>query len=143
MGCYVVLNGEDVGQLPIEPLRPEVPAGGRVDELRGDPDPAAGLADAALEDMTHAEALADLADIDVLALEGEGRVAGDDEKLRQLRQRGDDVLGNAVSEIFLLGIAAHVGERQHGDRRAGGLGRLSRGERGLVSRVARGAPESA
>ena len=30
---------------------------------------------------------------------------------------GDDVLDHAVGEILLLGIAAHVLERQHGDRR--------------------------
>ena len=34
-----------------------------------------------------------------------------------LRKVGDDVLGNAVGEIFLLGVAGHVGERQHGNNR--------------------------
>jgi hypothetical protein len=111
--------------------------GGRVDELRGDPDPASGLADATLEHVAHAEALADLADIDVLALEREGRVAGDDEELRELRQRGDDVLGNAVGEILLFGIAAHVGERQHGDRRTGGFDRRGRGGAGRAPGVRR------
>ena len=33
----------------------------------------------------------------------------------QLRQRGDDVLADAVGEIFLLGLAAHVDEGQDGD----------------------------
>src|SRR6266481_2547460 len=31
--------------------------------------------------------------------------------------RGDDLLDHAVSEIFLLGVAAHIGEGQHRDRR--------------------------
>ncbi len=35
---------------------------------------------------------------------------------RKRRQLGDDVLGDAVAEIFLVDIAGHVGERQHRDR---------------------------
>ena len=35
-----------------------------------------------------------------------------------LRQIGDDVLADAVAEIFLLGVAAHVDERQDADRHA-------------------------
>ena len=136
---HVVLDGEDVGELPVEPLRPKVAAGGCVDELGGDPDPAAGLAHAPFEHMAHAEALADLADVDVLALERESRIAGDDEELRELRQRGDDVLGNAVGEIFLFGIPAHVGEGQHGDRRMGGLDRRGRGGQRRAPRPLRGA----
>ena len=31
------------------------------------------------------------------------------------RQVGDDVLGDAIAEIFLFGIAAHVVEGQDGD----------------------------
>ena len=58
---HVVLHGEDVGQVAVEPLGPEVAAGRRVDELGGDPDPIARLAHAALEHIAHAEALADLA----------------------------------------------------------------------------------
>jgi len=33
------------------------------------------------------------------------------------RQIGDDVFRKAVGEVFLLGIAADIGERQYGDRR--------------------------
>ena len=36
------------------------------------------------------------------------------------RQGGKDVLRNPVSKELLLGIGAHVGERQHGDRRHDG-----------------------
>ena len=73
------------------------------------------FAHAPFEDVTHAEAFADLADVDVLALERERRIAGDDEELRELREGRDDVFGDAVGEIFLLGVAAHVGEGQNGD----------------------------
>ena len=34
-----------------------------------------------------------------------------------MRQRRNDFFDHAVGEVLLLGIAAHVLERQHGDRR--------------------------
>ena len=71
---------------------------------------------AALQHEAHAELAADLLHLHRLALVGERRVAGDHEQARDLRQVGDHVLGDAVAEILLLGIAAHIGERQHGDR---------------------------
>ena len=59
----------------------------------------------------------------------EGGIAGDDEELRKFRQGGDDVFRDAVGEIFLLRIAAHVGEWQHGDRHARRVRRRGGGER--------------
>src|SRR5690606_7643887 len=52
-----------------------------------------------------------------LAFVDEGGVSRDDEEPTQARQRIDDVLSNAVTEIFLLGIAGHVGKRQDRDGR--------------------------
>ena len=45
------------------------------------------------------------------------RIAGDDEQPLDAGQAGDDVFDHAVDEIVLLGISAHVLERQHRDRR--------------------------
>ena len=59
-------------------------------------------------------------DVDTLALEREGGVARDDEERRHLAQIGDDVLADAVAEIFLLDIAAHIGEGQHANRQLAG-----------------------
>jgi len=53
-----------------------------------------------------------------LALVAEGGVAGDHEEPAQLGQRRDQILDDAVGEILLLGIVAHVVERQHCDHRA-------------------------
>src|ERR1700751_4884007 len=68
----------------------------------------------------------DIAHIERLALELEGCVARDDLERRDLRQVGRDVLADAVAEIFLLGLAAHVGERKHtyGDWTLARTGRL-------------------
>jgi hypothetical protein len=45
-----------------------------------------------------------------------GRIAGDDEKPADAGECRDDLLDHPVSEIFLIRIAAHIGERQHRDR---------------------------
>ena len=92
-------------------------AGGRVDQLSGDPHPPAGFAHRAFEHIAHAKLSPDLLHIDGLALVSETRIAGDDEQPADAGEGGDDVLDHAVDEIFLLRIAAHIGERQHRDRR--------------------------
>ena len=118
----VVLHREDVVQLAVVLLGPDVLAAPGVDQLAGDAQPPAGRAHAALQHVAHAEVARDLAHVDRAALVGEGRVAGDHEQPAQPGERGDDVLGDAVGEIVLLGIAAEIGERQHRDRRLVGQG---------------------
>ena len=112
----VVLDGEDVLQLAVVFLGPDVLAGLGVDQLAGDADAPARRPDAALQHVAHAEFAGDLPHVHGFALVDEGRVAGDDEQPAQARERRDDVLGDAVGEVILLGIAAHVGEWQDGDR---------------------------
>src|SRR5271165_5986806 len=115
-------------------------AGRRRDQLLGDPYPITGFPHTAFEHITHAKLSLHLAHVNGLALVGEGRVAGDDEQSARFRQQGDDVFGDAVSEIFLFGIAAHVGEWQHGDRRLVGERKDGRafGRRGFGRGVTRG-----
>src|SRR5580693_9660827 len=52
----------------------------RVDQLRGDADPAARFAHRAFENIAHTQFAADRLHIDRLALVGEARIAGDDEE---------------------------------------------------------------
>ena len=124
----LVLHGEHVGEVAVVALGPEMAAGGDVVELRGDAHAVAALAHAAFEHVADAELVGDLLHVDGLALVDERRVARDHEEPAQLRQRGDDVLADAVGEILLLRFAAHVGEGQHGDggpvgqRQATGVG---------------------
>ena len=113
----LVLDGEDVGQIAVVAIGPEMRPVLRIDQLRVDADALARLSDAAFENVGDVEAPAHLLHVGVLALVGEGRIPRDDRQRRDLRQIGDDVLGDAVGEVFLLGIAAHVGERKHRDRR--------------------------
>ena len=76
-----------------------------------------GAPHAAFEHVADAELPGDLPHVDGAALVDEGGIAGDHREGLEAAERGDDVLDDAVGEIFLLGIAAHVLERQHGERR--------------------------
>ena len=62
--------------------------------------------------------LADLTNIDVLALEQKRRRSGRHRQSLNPRQRADQFFGHAVAEVFLIRVGAHVRERQHCYRRA-------------------------
>ena len=103
-------------ELPIVALGPAVGASRGIDELGGDADAIASAANAAFEHVADAELATDLSDVGGLALVLEARIAGDDEQLGEARELGDDVFGDAVAEVFLAWVAAHVGEGKDGDR---------------------------
>ena len=113
---HLVLQRKDIGHVAVVAVRPDMGPGPCIDQLGIDPDAVAGAADRALEHRSHAEFAPDRPDIDVLAFVGEAGVAGDDREAGDLRQVGYDVFAHAVGEVVLLGVAAHIGERQDGDR---------------------------
>ena len=55
----LVLDGEDIVEVAVVAVAPEMAAGGRVDELGGDADAVARLAHAPLEHVAHAKLAAD------------------------------------------------------------------------------------
>src|SRR3546814_15212496 len=74
-------------------------------------------------------------DAGFLALEVERRRARCDLQLRQLGQQVEDFLGDAVAEVFVLGVATHVDEGQYGNGAAvAGLARRSWGRGGRGGR---------
>src|SRR5712691_11402298 len=91
-------------------------AGDRVDQLPGDPHSPAGFAHRAFEDIADAKLAPDLPHIGRLAFVGKARIAGDHEQPADPAEHGDYLLDHAVDEIFLLGVAAHVLERQYRNR---------------------------
>ena len=91
--------------------------GGRVNQLGGDAYAGSGFAYASLQHVTDAQLLGHLLHFDGLALVRKGAVARDNEEPANLREGGDQVLGDAVGQVLLLRVAGHVVERQHGDRR--------------------------
>src|SRR4030043_131505 len=85
--------------IPSGLLGPEMVAGGHVDELGRDAEPVVALADAPLEHGGHAQLAADLADVQVLELGGEGRALGRDLEVADLRQGRDAFLGQSFAKI--------------------------------------------
>src|SRR5215468_6976838 len=71
----LVLEGENIRQITLEPVRPDVRAGHRVNQLACDANFPRGLAHRPLEDIADAKPAPDLLDIDSFALEGETRIA--------------------------------------------------------------------
>ena len=119
---HFVLELEQVHHVFLESVGPEMRAAFRVDELGVDAHPVGVALHRAFEDVAHAKFLADRLGVEVLALEGEGGVAGDDEAVVEARQFGGEILGDAVGEIVLGRIVGEVGERQHDDGESRGLG---------------------
>ena len=89
----------------------------RVDQLSHDAQLIARPPRTPLDDVAGAQHGADAADVGRLIPQGEGRIARDDHQLAIAGEVGDDVLGEAVGEIGLRRIAAHIVERQNGDGR--------------------------
>ena len=91
--CDVVLHGEDVVEDAVVGFGPEVKAVRDLDELGGDPDTIPRLPHAALEECAHAQLLADVAQVLLLALERERGRAPRHLELRNLRQNVEELLG--------------------------------------------------
>jgi hypothetical protein len=116
-GADLVLEGEQVRDLAIIGLGPDVLAGGCVDQLRRDADAIAGAAHAAFHHVTSAELGAHPLQVAVAAAVLEARVARDHREGAPGGEPRDQIFGEAVGEEGLLGVGREVVERQHRDRR--------------------------
>src|SRR5215469_11892093 len=74
-----VLHHEDVGEIAVVALSPDMLAGLGLDQLAGDANAIAGFPQAAFEHIAHAQIAANLLHINSAALVGEGGVARDHE----------------------------------------------------------------
>src|SRR4030095_7161777 len=89
----------------------------------------AGLSNTPFNYVRDSELPTDALHIDRLFAKLERRVARNNEKFAEARQFSDDVLSDAVAEILLPGISAHVAEWQHGNRWLRGRDRVTAGTR--------------
>src|SRR5438128_429644 len=112
---YFILDGENISEIAVESIGPDVTAVPAVDELSGDANARGRFSHAAFKDEIDLEVLRDLLHIHRFALVSEDGVAGDDEQPRDLGKIGDDVFTDPVTEIFLLGIAAHINKGENSD----------------------------
>ena len=86
-----------------------------IDQLCSYPDTVTRLAYAALDDVAGAQLLANFLNIDGNALEDKGGISGNNREPMPIRQTCDYVFRDAVSEIFLLGIARQIVKGQNGN----------------------------
>ena len=84
-------------------------AGARIDESGANADPVLVALHRAFQQIAHAELPADIPGVDVLALEAEGGIAGDDEAVVDARQFGGQILRDAVREIVLAWVIGEIG----------------------------------
>ena len=100
----LVLEREEVSEFDVVALRPDLPAGRSIRQLRADAKTLTGAPDAPVQHVTHAEGLSDLPNVERLAAKVKGRIAGRDEEPAQARKTRDDVLGETVGEMLLLDV---------------------------------------
>src|SRR5215216_4622404 len=93
----------------------------RIDQLAANAHALPGSTHTAFQDIAYRKVTANLFRVSCSSLVSEGRVASDYEKPPPFRQCGDDVLGEPVHEVFLLGIAAHIVEWKDCNRRPDSL----------------------
>jgi hypothetical protein len=101
-----VLQGEKIGDRPLEPLSPQVTTALDVDELYVDAHSIAATLDASLEDIPDIQFASDLLQIDGFAFVSECGVPTDHKRAADARQIGRQALGDAIDEIFLFGVGA-------------------------------------
>lgn len=95
----------------------------------------AGSAHASFEHVTDAELAGDLFGAEALVLVDETGIAPDHPKPPEPRQRGDDVLGDAVGKVRLFLVVADIGKWQDRNGRSFGKGgRLLEGGRVAAGR---------
>src|ERR1700752_331428 len=86
-------------------------------QLTGNSHPTNHFPHTAFQYIADAQFATNLPDIDGLALVSERRVSSDDEQRLESRQSRKNILDKAVSEIFLIRIAAHDLKGQNGNGR--------------------------
>ena len=112
----LALDGEDVLQLAVVALRPQVLVGIGVDQLRRNAHLVPGAAHAAFEEGGHAKLGADLAAVYPGIAVFENRGARHDLEITQQRELRQQVFVDAIGEEGHVLVFAQVGERQHGER---------------------------
>src|SRR6202041_181606 len=105
------------GDFAIVASRPKVVSIRRLDQLRGHAEAIPGFAYATFQNMLHVQRLGDGADILLPSAERQRGSARRNPKTRHLDQSVQDILRQAVAEVFVLFVPAEIGEWQYRDRR--------------------------
>jgi hypothetical protein len=112
----LVLDREHVLHGAVVTIRPQPVAVLDADQLGGDSQLLSRFANAALEHRRHAQLTSDLPDVQTGPSHLEGGSSGGDAQILNPRQPIDELLSDALAEVVLVLLRAHVDERQHGHR---------------------------
>src|ERR1700733_5010804 len=118
----LVLDRKDLGCVSVIAIAPDLLPGRGIDQLHSDTDAITQPAYAALDHKSDIELARNAGDRDDGAAVLERGQAGADLQQPPAGKLGDDVLAEAVTEYFLLRIAAQIAKGQYTDRHPGGPG---------------------
>jgi hypothetical protein len=119
-----LLHSKDIREGAVVALGPEMGSGRGIYQLDVDAHSVNGAPNVAFNYVTRPKRMPNLAYVDVLAAKAEGRILGNDQEFAEAGQLRDDVLGDPVAKVDLIGIAAEVLEGQDGNHGLIGRGRL-------------------
>src|SRR6202000_2877142 len=103
-----VLDFEDVFHFAVIAFGPHREIGARVDQLRGDAKTVAGAAQAAGQNVSGTQLLANLLWRHLLVAERQNGRARVGVQSADFRELGDDVFGDAVAQVFIFFGAAEI-----------------------------------
>src|SRR6266508_6927890 len=86
-----------------------------IDQLRCDQHLLPHFPYTTFQDVPYPHFSTNLLDLHSFALVGKGGVTGDDKEAGELGEVRRDVLGDAVTEILLLRVIAHIGKGENDD----------------------------
>src|SRR5262245_61417729 len=130
----VVTNGEDVVDLPVIAVNPDLLPRSGIDQLRRYAHVLIGALYAALDDVMNIEVLSHLSHLRRLVLVCQGRIANHDDQLGKLGQPRDQLLGNSIGKVLLVVSGTHVVIGQDWDCRFGA--RKSAAQKGISGSAA-------
>src|SRR5229473_3578011 len=113
--CHLFLQCQNIARVALVILCPEMGLILHLDELSADAHALACAPNSSFEDVIHAQLFADLVDPFLGAFVLNGRGSRDDAKTLglQLTEAGDHLLGQAIAEVFLFGIATEIFKGQY------------------------------
>ena len=110
----LTLDCEQIIQIAVVFLGPDVGVRARVDQLRVQVNPITAPACASLQHVRHAKRIADLAHISFAAIFHHA-VPADDFEIADLRQLGQNVVLHAIGKRRVFFLVAQIFKRQNGD----------------------------
>src|SRR5215468_7487121 len=116
---YLILNLEHIGHFAIISVGPKMISIRDVDELHGNAQAISGAANTALENRADVQRPSDFADVQSLSTKSKRRSARGHAKAFDSVELVDQFFCEAVTEILVFLVSAHICERKHRNRVSG------------------------